>query len=88
MREQLSIDFEAQDPDFGGQLRRLYEELKKGAKITCEDCKRLGIAGSALPRRIKDLRDKHKQPIITEKVPYVRTYDGKVVKISQYSLAA
>jgi hypothetical protein len=83
--DQLEIQFQ-QNEDFGGQLLRLYRELKAGFKITCQDAQRLGIAGTALPRRIKDLRDIHKVPIKKEKVPYVRSFDGKEVRISQYSL--
>jgi len=82
---QKEIDF-SNDKTFGGQLKRLYEFLNAGNKVTCEHARLLGIAGSAFARRIKDLRDKYKIAIQTEKVSYTREFDGKKVKLSQYEI--
>lgn len=70
---------------FGGQLKRLHELLQLRA-VTCQDAEFLGVAGSALPRRIKDLKDKYHVRIETTKIDYIRVYDGKLTKISQYKL--
>lgn len=79
------IDFSAAKL-FSGQLQRLYALLKE-RPVTFEDCETLGIAGSAFPRRIKDLRDIYKVPIEISKKQYIRAFDGKKVNISQYKLA-
>ena len=82
---QTQIDFAA-DLTFGGQLYRIYAELKAGKRLTCEDAPRLGVAGSGLARRMKDLRDIYFVPVNIGKRDYVRTFDGKRVKISEYYL--
>lgn len=80
---QLELTFTG---SFGGQLKRLYDALCSGEKITCQDAERLGIAGTALPRRVKDLTDKYDIPVNKEKIDYVRSFDNKTVQISQYTL--
>lgn len=91
MKEQLSLDFKTfvNEPtftgDFGGQCKRLYELLKI-RPVDCRDAERLGIAGSALPRRRKDLKDKYGIDTEIVKIIYTRVFDGKQVKISQYKL--
>lgn len=81
---QMQLHF-SDNKSFGGQLSRLYELLCE-RKVTCEDAPSLGIAGSAFARRIKDLKSKYNLNIITRKVDYTRSFDGKVVKLSQYEL--
>lgn len=70
---------------YGGQLKRLHELLQL-REVTCQDAAHLGVAGSALPRRIKDLKDKYHVRIEISKIDYIRLYDGKLTKISQYKL--
>lgn len=81
---QLNLNFES-NKAFGAQLQRLYNLLLQ-RKVTCEDAKTLGIAGSAFARRIKDLKSIHHLNIQTGKVDYKRSFDGKVVKLSEYEL--
>lgn len=70
---------------FSDQRIRLLNLLKI-RPVTCEDSAELGIAGSALPRRIKDLKDVLKLNIEIRKKEYVRKFDGKKVRISEYVL--
>lgn len=84
MPAQLQIQL-FQNDSFGGQLARLYMLLQQ-RPVTCKDCSVLGIAGTALPRRIKDLKDKHNIQIQISKKEIVRVFDKKKVKISKYSL--
>jgi len=81
---QLQLNF-CENRSFGGQLQRLYDLLKV-RPVTAEDAQQLGIAGSAFPRRIKDLRDEYKVPIEKKTIPYVRKFDGRKSHLSQYSI--
>jgi len=81
--QQLQIDF-SKSPN-GYQLKSLCDYLKAGNEVTCNEHYKFDIAASALPRRIKDLRDIYFVPIKTEKKSVTRK-DGKVVWISVYKI--
>lgn len=86
---QTSLDFKQfvnqHIPNENTQLFRLYGLLKK-ISVTCEDCSILGIAGSALPKRIQDLKRKYNMNIETTGKEIISKFSGKKVVISEYEL--
>jgi len=66
---------------------RLFMLLKR-RKVSCLDCKELGIAGSALPRRKKDLEKRYGCKINIEPKKIRSKFTGKMITISQYKLVS
>lgn len=73
------------DNHTSSQIERLMDLLRQ-RPVTCEDTDLLGIAGSALPRRIKDARERYNVAIDIKKKEIVSAFSNKKVKISQYVL--
>jgi DNA-binding Lrp family transcriptional regulator len=68
------------------QHKKLLEALKAGKRMTVREIEtEIGISGTAVPRRIKDLKAEG-HTIIIEKVKVPTRHNTKLVSVSRYYL--